>query len=337
MKTERCHARLSERRLSSIATVLAVLLGAMVFPSHVQADLDDNLMAHWTFDDGSGTTLTDVTGNGHTGTVYGGAAWVTGIGGTGYALQFDGSNDYVDVANPSSFGFANQSFTFTAWVKIEDNTNNYRLFVTIGDATDCYPLAELGKSRSGTSQGRIFMEVSPNGVLVYDALSNLDGNQLPKNEWIFAAGVVDWASAQIRLHLVYLDGVLHTTVDQVGSFNLAQASQLKVRLGAFPCLGGYHKGLLDEVRIYDRALSDAEVRELYGMCGDANSSGGDPAVDIDDVVYLINYVFAGGPEPLPLEAGDANCAGDPPIDIDDIVYLINYIFAGGPEPCAECK
>ncbi len=74
------------------------------------------------------------------------------------------------------------------------------------------------------------------------------------------------------------------------------------------------------------------------ICGDANGSGGDPAVDIDDVVYLINYIFSGGPAPEPIAAGDADCSGgDPPVDIDDVVYLINYIFAGGPEPCAECE
>jgi hypothetical protein len=74
------------------------------------------------------------------------------------------------------------------------------------------------------------------------------------------------------------------------------------------------------------------------LCGDADGSGGDPAVDIDDVVYLINYIFASGPPPDPIEAGDVNCnGGDVPVDIDDVVYLINYVFAGGPEPCADCK
>ncbi len=64
------------------------------------------------------------------------------------------------------------------------------------------------------------------------------------------------------------------------------------------------------------------------LCGDADASSG---IDIDDVVYLINYIFAGGPPPSPLQAGDADCSGN--IDIDDVVYLINYIFAGGPAPC----
>jgi len=64
------------------------------------------------------------------------------------------------------------------------------------------------------------------------------------------------------------------------------------------------------------------------QCGDADNSG---AVDIDDVVFLINYIFAGGPQPEPLEASDADCSGD--VDIDDVVYLISYIFGGGNPPC----
>ncbi len=67
------------------------------------------------------------------------------------------------------------------------------------------------------------------------------------------------------------------------------------------------------------------------ICGDAN---GDKAIDISDVVFLIQYIFAGGPAPSPLAAGDANC--DLFVDISDAVYLIAYIFASGPNPCAAC-
>ncbi len=67
------------------------------------------------------------------------------------------------------------------------------------------------------------------------------------------------------------------------------------------------------------------------ICGDADGSG---AVDIDDVVYLIGFIFNGGPAPDPYESGDVDCSGA--IDIDDIVYLISYIFASGPVPCDGC-
>jgi hypothetical protein len=66
-------------------------------------------------------------------------------------------------------------------------------------------------------------------------------------------------------------------------------------------------------------------------CGDANNDGG---VDISDAVYLIQYIFAGGPAPADCNyangMGDAN--GDGGVDISDAVYLIQYIFAGGPAP-----
>lgn len=57
-------------------------------------------------------------------------------------------------------------------------------------------------------------------------------------------------------------------------------------------------------------------------------------LDIDGAVLLIEYIFAGGHTPYPLESGDVNC--DEFIDIDDVVYLIQYIFAGGPEPYIDC-
>jgi hypothetical protein len=61
--------------------------------------------------------------------------------------------------------------------------------------------------------------------------------------------------------------------------------------------------------------------------GDADGS---EDIDIDDVVYLIAYIFASGPPPDPIEAGDADCSGG--VDIDDVVYLIAYIFSSGNQP-----
>ncbi len=63
--------------------------------------------------------------------------------------------------------------------------------------------------------------------------------------------------------------------------------------------------------------------------GDANGNG---IVNVSDVTYLINYIFAGGPAPVPLFiTGDVNC--DRETNVADVVYLINWIYLGGPEPC----
>jgi hypothetical protein len=61
--------------------------------------------------------------------------------------------------------------------------------------------------------------------------------------------------------------------------------------------------------------------------GDANFDG---EINLGDAVYIINYVFKGGPDPQPYLAGDANSDGL--VDIGDAVYLINYIFHNGPLP-----
>ncbi len=69
------------------------------------------------------------------------------------------------------------------------------------------------------------------------------------------------------------------------------------------------------------------------LVGDADGSG---AHSISDAVYLINFIFAGEPEPKPhpVGSGDADCDGS--VQISDNVYLINFIFAGGPPPACDC-
>jgi hypothetical protein len=73
--------------------------------------------------------------------------------------------------------------------------------------------------------------------------------------------------------------------------------------------------------------------EVYAihLCGDCNSSG---AVEAGDVVYLISYLYRGGPAPAPLCIGDVNC--DEGVAAGDVVYLISYLFRGGLSPCPYC-
>ncbi len=83
------------------------------------------------------------------------------------------------------------------------------------------------------------------------------------------------------------------------------------------------------VDLYDGTTWSSETfRFKTSVPGDADGNG---TVNISDVVFLINYIFAGGAAPNPLLVGDANCSGG--INISDAVYLIQYIFAGGPAPC----
>jgi len=82
---------------------------------------------------------------------------------------------------------------------------------------------------------------------------------------------------------------------------------------------------------YNPDQADTDGDNVGDVCdwryGDPNR---DESININDVVYIITYVFKSGPSPDPPESGDANC--DARVNVADAVFLINYIFAGGPEP-----
>ena len=82
----------------------------------------------------------------------------------------------------------------------------------------------------------------------------------------------------------------------------------------------------------DGSIGDSLIYQAQNksplLLGDPNSDG---AINVADVIYLISYLFKGGPVPLPIsESGDANCDGK--VNVADIVYLVAYLFKGGPKP-----
>jgi hypothetical protein len=86
----------------------------------------------------------------------------------------------------------------------------------------------------------------------------------------------------------------------------------------------------DAVGCTDETLLSVDVLAPY-ICGDANDDGD---VNVADAVYIINFVFKGGPAPDPPCVGDAN--GDDDVNVGDAVYLIAFVFSGGPPPVEGC-
>jgi hypothetical protein len=110
-----------------------------------------------------------------------------------------------------------------------------------------------------------------------------------------------------------------------------------------PATGSFYSGIikidgsLEVALIVDGEITNDGVMysSSYGyeegymyINGDAN---GDGACNVGDAVFIISYVFKGGPAPVPVLAGDANCDGE--TNIGDAVYIINYVFKGGDPPC----
>jgi hypothetical protein len=83
----------------------------------------------------------------------------------------------------------------------------------------------------------------------------------------------------------------------------------------------------DEIGGFDEHQYTFAIVRPY-VCGDAD---GDETISVADAVFLIAFVFSGGPAPDPLAAGDANC--DEIVNLSDAVYIVKYIFESGPPPC----
>jgi len=97
--------------------------------------------------------------------------------------------------------------------------------------------------------------------------------------------------------------------------------QVKVRFEA----SDLNDGSVVEAGIDDFRVSVYQCNDV--ICGDAN---GDGVIDLGDVLYIVSYLYKGGPAPDPLEVADCNCDGT--IDLGDLLYLVAYLYKGGPAP-----
>ncbi len=160
--------------------------------------------------------------------------------------------------------------------------------------------------------------VSAQGATEFRAINNsaavYDGITESEKFTFLTAGLVDTASTSVQDHSYMIS---------VGPISLAPQQQDTV---AFAMLGASSLTRLREAA--SRAGEMYTAASSY-VPGDADGSG---IVTISDAVFLINYIFGGGPAPNPLAAGDADCSGI--VSISDAVYIINYIFGGGPAPCS---
>jgi len=194
-----------------------------------------NLAAHYKLDGNA----QDSSGNGHHGAVGGTPAWVTGVDGT--ALNFDGSSTYVDVSDLIVEG----SFTLALWLKYDTlRAGGYNAVMhTDGWTTGSVHVHVRTDSR--------LFNFDVNGGIGATAATALDSNQ-----WYHLAATVDTSAPAAK---VYVDGLLEGTNTSGGA---ATPSIGPLNIGAWNDSERFFDGATDDFRIYDRALSDAEVAYL---------------------------------------------------------------------------
>jgi hypothetical protein len=210
-------------------------------------DLDSELISYWGFEEGNGSIAHDST-DGNNGTING-ASWSTGISGTG--LSFDGINDYVEVPNSTNLN-PTGGITIAAWINAEfTQTTPWSPVVThshwdTGTTTQGYAL-EFDISNTGI---RFYID-GPNDE---GAISNVVA--VPRNVWTFVVGVYDGENVNLYVNAEPSTPKPCSTTEWQSTAPLYIGGSVAEPDRSF-------SGLIDNVRIYDRALSPAEIEYLY--------------------------------------------------------------------------
>jgi len=205
------------------------------------------LIAHWDFNEGVGAALTDITGNDHDG-VISGASWTDGVEGS--ALSFDGAGDFVQF---NSSVLNEPPYSICAWVKPASNFGEaHRYVITNGGETNGsygFSLSQDPEVNEWAFYGR------------KDGEGGLTSGGIIETDWIFLVATWDGSRNNNRMKL-YINGEL-ASESTAGDFTTSN-SPLNLKIGntAVSASHFFH-GLIDEASIYNYVLDDVEISQLY--------------------------------------------------------------------------
>jgi Concanavalin A-like lectin/glucanases superfamily len=255
--------RIVPRRFRQVKFFLGVCifwLAGGLTTTYVDAQLQNGLVGYWSFDEGSGTIATDSSGNDNTATLVNGPIWASGeIGG---ALSFDGVDDYVSFASQ-----AQSTISISAWVYARLTPGN--VFPRIIDMPGYVLfLAEPGVPNSNSqSLGFISKRSAQDGEW------DTPANSMVYNSWNHIAVVYD-SSSTFNNPDLFINGIKQTISRITSPQGTQTANEGEGIIGNRIPLNRGWDGLIDELRIYNRALSATEIVSLYdqGNSGPFNFS-----------------------------------------------------------------
>jgi hypothetical protein len=234
----------------SILGVLAVCLG----PSLVLAGLNDGLVAHYCFEGDA----TDVSGNGHDGTVTE-AVWVPDRTGTaGGALQFDGVNDQVVVPYSSDFDLT--TWTQIVWLKVTDFPEDITGWIMGKDGHNINFDMQIARESVTISSG--YEDCSGNGIN-----RNVFATGLSLDTWYFVASTR--SNVEPYTERMYV-GTLTGQVTQVDSMDFPyvpcteENDDLTIGGANVDGTNRFFRGIIDDVWLYERVLTIYELEDLRG-------------------------------------------------------------------------
>ena len=208
---------------------------------------DSDLVALYHFDEGKGRVAKDSSLFGNDGGVNG-AKWVPGR--SGQALHFDGAGHYVEVLHSDSLN-PRAALTIEAWIKTAENSSH-----KIVSKPESYVLSVWGTKLVG----RVILQEELKPKAIYRTLQGRPDTLVP-GKWYHLAMTYDSATGEL---VTYVDGKWESR-GVVGNRkdNRLAATSRAMHIGGSPWYGTYSKTVIDEVRIYRRALTAAEVKSHY--------------------------------------------------------------------------
>jgi hypothetical protein len=214
------------------------------------------LQLHWALNEGSGSTVTDSSGNNHTANIYS-ATWMTpGYNGFGACLDFNGVGNYVvnNDVNVALNGL--DGLSVSAWIRSDlDNTDKGFIVFENPTGNDSRNMRydAAGSSGGGTNVIKV-------GITATDGEQKIESSSNVQKIGVWQHVAIVWASGQ-NLQL-YIDGVLNTptNIEATRSGTLTGYTRLIAGKGCKDTAADQGwDGLIDDVRIYNYALSQAEI------------------------------------------------------------------------------
>jgi hypothetical protein len=229
-------------KTTAIRSILCSLMFAMAAVG-VAGAADPGLVGWWNFDEGPGPTAADASGNKNNGALMGGVQWVAQE--TGGALEFDGSTGYIQIPFSESLRVLNaSSFTLTAWFRADAIPSENKEVFQQGDT-------------NGT--GRTWLYINNTGLIqtYLGGSATPSGVNVTAETWFHAALVITEAGSADAIQ-IYINGKPVGTAVQKGM----ESSDGPYFIGCHKNLTNFWDGLIDDVRLYNRALSAEEIRAM---------------------------------------------------------------------------